>query len=109
MELIIDPAKFRDVFTADLPQLQSDVYGLSQRPIAASALEDKTGHPAWRYLPSWAAVGTEDKAAGAGVVLAMAQRAGAQITEITGSHVIMISQPEAVANVILAAVKSVTA
>jgi pimeloyl-ACP methyl ester carboxylesterase len=108
VELIIDPAKFRDVFTADLPQLQSDVYGLSQRPIAASALEDKTGHPAWRDLPSWAAVGTEDKAAGADVVLSMAQRAGAQITEIKGSHVIMISQPEAVSNVILTALKSVT-
>jgi pimeloyl-ACP methyl ester carboxylesterase len=45
-ELIIDPAKFRDVFTADLPQLESDVYGLSQRPIAASAFGDQTGHPA---------------------------------------------------------------
>src|ERR1700722_7641713 len=108
VELIIDPAKFRDVFPADLPQLQSDVYGLSQRPIAASALEDKTGHPAWRDLPSWAAVGTEDKAAGADVVLSMAQRAGAEITEIKGSHVIMISQPEAVTNVILTALKSVT-
>jgi len=72
VEFIIDPAKFREVFTADLPQLQSDVYGLSQRQIAASALEDKTGHPAWRDLPSWAAVGTEDKAAGADVVLSVA-------------------------------------
>jgi pimeloyl-ACP methyl ester carboxylesterase len=108
VEFIIDPAKFRDVFTADLSQLQSDVYGLSQRPIAASALEDKTGHPAWKDLPSWSAVGTEDKAAGADVVRSMAQRAGAVITEIKGSHVIMISQPDAVTNVILTALKSVT-
>lgn len=108
VEFIIDPAKFRDVFTADLSQLQSDVYGLSQRPIAASALEDKTGHPAWKDLPSWAAVGTQDKAAGADVVRSMAQRAGAEITEIEGSHVIMISQPDAVTNVILTALKSVT-
>jgi pimeloyl-ACP methyl ester carboxylesterase len=108
VEFIIDPAKFRDVFTADLTQLQSDVYGLSQRPIAASALEDKTGHPAWKDLPSWAAVGTQDKAAGADVVRSMAQRAGAEITEIEGSHVIMISQPDAVTNVILTALKSVT-
>ena len=54
-ELIIDPARFREVFTADLPQLESDVYGLSQRPIAASAFGDQTGHPAWKDLPSWAA------------------------------------------------------
>ncbi len=108
VEFIIDPARFRDVFTADLPQLESDVYGLSQRPIAASALGDETGHPAWKDHPAWAAVGTEDKAAGADVVRSMAQRAGAQITEIQGSHVIMISQPDAVTEVITTALKSVS-
>ena len=107
-ELIIDPARFREVFTADLPQLESDVYGLSQRPIAASAFGDQTGHPAWKDLPSWAAVGTADKAAGSDVVKSMAQRAGAKITEIEGSHVIMISQPDAVTEVILTALKTVS-
>jgi pimeloyl-ACP methyl ester carboxylesterase len=106
-ELIIDPARFREVFTADLPQLQSDVYGLSQRPIAAGALAEQTGHPAWKDLPSWAAVGTGDKAAGADVVRSMAQRAGATITEIEGSHVVMISQPDAVTEVILTAYRAV--
>ncbi len=108
VELIIDPARFREVFTADLPQLESDVYGLSQRPIAAGAFSDETGHPAWKDLPSWAAVGTADKAAGTDVVRSMAQRAGAKITEIEGSHVIMISQPDAVTEVILTALKSVS-
>jgi pimeloyl-ACP methyl ester carboxylesterase len=107
-ELIIDPARFREVFTADLPQLESDVYGLSQRPIAASAFGDETGHPAWKDLPSWAAVGTADKAAGADAVRSMAQRAGAKITEIEGSHVIMIYQPDAGTEVILTALKSVS-
>jgi pimeloyl-ACP methyl ester carboxylesterase len=107
-ELIIDPAKFHDVFTADLPQLESNVLGLSQRPIAASAFIEEAGHPAWKDLPSWAAVGTEDKAAGADVVRSMAKRAGATITEISGgSHVIMISQPDAVTEVILTALRSV--
>ena len=54
-----------------------------------------------RRLPSWAVVATGDKAAGTDVVRAMAERAGAQITEVDGSHVIMISQPEAVTDVIL--------
>jgi pimeloyl-ACP methyl ester carboxylesterase len=107
-ELIIDPARFRDVFTADLPQLESDVYGLSQRPIAAGALVEETMQVAWKDLPTWAAVGTGDKAAGADVVRSMAQRAGATITEIDGSHVIMISQPDAVTEVILAALTAVT-
>lgn len=102
-ELQIQAAKFRSVFTADLPQLQSDVYGLSQRPIAAGAFAEKNGPPAWKNLPVWAAVGTEDTAAGSDVVREMAQRAGADITEIRGSHVIMISQPDAVTEVILKA------
>jgi hypothetical protein len=61
-ELVIDPAKFRAVFTADLPRLQSDVLGLSQRPIAAAAFGEKSGPAAWKDLPVWAAVGTADKA-----------------------------------------------
>jgi pimeloyl-ACP methyl ester carboxylesterase len=108
VELYIDPARFREVFTADLPQLESDVYGLSQRPIAASIFGEETGHPAWKDLPSWAAIGTADRAAGADVVRSMAQRAGAKITEIEGSHVIMISQPDAVTEVILTALKAVS-
>ena len=108
VELYIDPARFREIFTADLPQLESDVYGLSQRPIAASIFGEETGHPAWKDLPSWAAIGTADRAAGADVVRSMAQRAGARITEIEGSHVIMISQPDAVTEVILTALKAVS-
>ncbi|WP_246577417.1 alpha/beta hydrolase [Actinospica durhamensis] len=107
VEVLIDAAKFRAVFTADLPQPQSDVYGLSQRPIAAGAFAEKSGPPAWKNLPSWAAVGTADTAAGSDVVREMAQRAGADITEIEGSHVIMISQPDAVTEVILKAVAAV--
>jgi hypothetical protein len=38
----------------------------------------------------------------------MAQRAGAQITEVEGSHVIMISQPQAVTDVISKAISAVT-
>src|SRR5579871_1139472 len=107
-EALIDPMKFREVFTADLPQLQSDVLALSQRPIALGAFTEKNGPPAWKHLPSWAAVGTADKAAGTDVVRSMAQRAGAHITEIVGSHVIMISQPDAVLQVILTALADVS-
>ena len=106
-EFIIDPPKFREVFSADLPQRQSDVYALSQRPIAAGALGEETARAAWQDLPTWAAVGTADRAAGSDVVRSMAQRADATITEIEGSHVIMISQPGAVAEVILTAHEAV--
>jgi hypothetical protein len=58
-------------------------------------------------LPAWAAVPTGDKAAGTDVIRSMAERAGATITEVEGSHVIMISQPQEVADVILRALKDV--
>ena len=48
-------------------------------------------------------VSTGDKVVGTDAVRSMAERAGATITEVEGSHVIMISQPQVVAEVILTA------
>jgi hypothetical protein len=58
-------------------------------------------------LPSWAVVATGDKAAGTDVTRSMAERAGAKVTEVEGSHVIMVSQPQVVTDVILDAVAEV--
>jgi pimeloyl-ACP methyl ester carboxylesterase len=79
----------------------------TQRPVAESAFSQPSGKPAWTALPSWAVVATGDKAAGADVIRSMAERAGATITEVEGSHVIMVSQPAAVAEVILRAAAAV--
>ena len=79
----------------------------TQRPVAAAAFTDPSGPPAWRRLPSWAVVATGDKAAGADLVRSQAQRAGADIIQLEGSHVIMISQPQAVAGHILTAARTV--
>jgi pimeloyl-ACP methyl ester carboxylesterase len=106
-ELYVNPASFREVFAGDLPEAQAAVLGASQRPVAASAFDEKSGVPAWKTLPSWAVVATGDKAAGADVVLMMAKRANADIVELEGSHLIMISQPQAVTDVILGALRSV--
>jgi hypothetical protein len=61
----------------------------------------------WMRLPSWAVVATSDKAAGTDLVRSMAQRAGADIVELEGSHVIMISRPDDVARVIGTALEAV--
>jgi pimeloyl-ACP methyl ester carboxylesterase len=106
-EFALDPAKLRDAFAADLPAEQTAVMAATQRPIAESAFSEPSGPPAWKSLPSWAVVATGDKAAGADVVRSMAERAGATITEAEGSHVIMISQPETVAEVISTAAATV--
>jgi pimeloyl-ACP methyl ester carboxylesterase len=97
-------AKFHDAFAADLPDKETAVMTATQRPVAESAFSDPAGPPACKRLPSWAVVATGDKAAGADVIRPMAERAGAKITEVEGSHMIMISQPQVVTDVILEAV-----
>ena len=107
VEFAIDPASFRDAFAADLPAEQTAVMAATQRPVAELAFSEPSGPPAWKSLPSWAVVATGDLAAGADVVRSMAERAGATITEVEGSHVIMVSQPQTVTDVILKAIAAV--
>ena len=106
-EFYIDPPKARDAFAGDLADEQAALIAATQRPVAELAFSEPSGPPAWKDRPTWAVVATGDRAAGADVVRSMAVRAGAKITELDGSHVIMISQPEAVTNVILEALAAV--
>jgi pimeloyl-ACP methyl ester carboxylesterase len=108
VEFAVNPAHFHDVFAADLSAEQAAILAATQRPVAEGAFSESSGRPAWKTLPSWAVVATGDKAAGSDVIRAMARRAGATITEVEGSHVIMISQPQVVTDVILRAVAAVS-
>jgi pimeloyl-ACP methyl ester carboxylesterase len=107
-EFTIDPAKARDAFASDVSDLDAAFIAVNQRPVSEVAFGEPSGPPAWKRLPSWAVVATGDKAAGTDVVRSHAERAGAQITEVEGSHVIMISQPDAVVAVIEAAIAAVS-
>lgn len=106
-EFFIDPERYREAFAADLPLEMTAVMAATQRPVAAAAFSDRCGTPAWKSLPSWAVVANQDKAAGADLVRTMARRAGADITEVDSSHVVMVSQPQAVTDVILRAAETV--
>ena len=102
-EYFLDPAHFRRAYAADVSEERTRLMAVEQRPIAATAFSDASGPIAWKSLPSWAIVATDDVGAGTDVIRSMAERAGAKITELRGSHAIMISQPRAVADVILEA------
>jgi len=108
MEFAVNPARFHEAFAADLPARQAALMAATQRPVAELAFSEPNGVPAWKTLPSWAVVATADKAAGSDVIRSRASRAGATITEVEGSHVIMLSQPQIVTDVILAAVAAVS-
>lgn len=108
VEFAIDPGKFHEAFAADVSEEQARVMAATQRPVSALGFTEPNGKPAWKSLPSWAVVATGDKAAGSDVVRSMAQRAGATVVEADGSHVIMVSQPKVVADVILQALGAVS-
>jgi hypothetical protein len=107
VEFAVNPARFHEAFAADLPAGQAAVMAATQRPVAERAFSEPCRMPAWKSLPSWTVVATGDKAAGTDVIRSMAKRAGATITEVVGSHVIMISQPQVVTDVILRAIAAV--
>jgi pimeloyl-ACP methyl ester carboxylesterase len=99
--------KFRDAFAADLPTEQTVLLAATQRPISEICFSEPSGPPAWKSFPSWAVVSSGDKTIGSDLVRMMAERAGATITEVEGAHAIMVSQPDAVAEVILTAAAAV--
>lgn len=107
VELVIDPAQFHEVFAADLPAEEAAVLAASQRPGGGAGFAEPSGPVGWKTLPTWAVVSPSDLAIGPSGERFMAERAGATITEIDASHVAMISQPEAVIGVILAALAAV--
>jgi pimeloyl-ACP methyl ester carboxylesterase len=79
----------------------------TQRPASFVANVTPSGPPAWRSIPSWAVLGTEDLVIPIDVQRRMAERAGATISEVAASHVSMVSKPEATLAAIHAAVASI--
>jgi pimeloyl-ACP methyl ester carboxylesterase len=107
-EFAINPEKIQEAFAADLPPSQTAVLAATQRPISELAFSEPTTAPAWKSLPTWAVVPTGDKAVGSDAVRFMAKRADATMVEIDASHVVMISQPQAVTDVIMTAIDMVS-
>jgi pimeloyl-ACP methyl ester carboxylesterase len=94
-------------FAQDLPEADRWLIVQSQRPITLSANTTPSAVAGWKTIPSWAVVGTEDRVIPPNTQRSMAERAGATITEVAGSHVSMVSHPQAAIDAILAAAASV--
>jgi pimeloyl-ACP methyl ester carboxylesterase len=106
-EFTLAPRGFHESFCADIPAADAAFYAISQRPLAGVALTEAAGPPAWRGRPVWAVLPTADRCIDPGVHRFSYERMGATITEIEGaSHVVMISHPKEVAEVVMTAVRS---
>jgi len=109
-EFTLAPEGFHETFCADLTADDAAFYAITQRPLAGVALTEPAPTPAWRSNPVWAVLPTADRCIDPGVHHFSYERMGAKITEIEGaSHVVMISHPKEVAEVVMTAARNCAA
>src|SRR5215217_9377521 len=108
-DLYIRQEVFHQQFAQDVPAEQTALMAVGQRPVRDVALNEASGPPAWRSIPSWFVFGELDKNIPAAVHRFVAERAqGREVVEIEGaSHAVGVSHPEEVADMILRALKDV--
>jgi len=99
-DLYIKQDEFRRVFAADVAPEITELLAATQRPITDAALNEPATAAAWKSIPSWNMVTTEDLAIPADSMRFMGERAKAQTVEIEASHAVTVSHPEAVADLI---------
>jgi pimeloyl-ACP methyl ester carboxylesterase len=99
---VTEAAFLRD-FAGDLPEARARVLYAVQQPFHKALLTDKTKHAAWRTKPSFYAVSTDDRTINPDLERFMAKRMGAKTIEVKASHLALISQPDAIAALILEA------
>jgi pimeloyl-ACP methyl ester carboxylesterase len=98
--LFLDRDKFHDSFAGDLPADEAAFMADSQVPWGVGALGGSVTEPGWRDKPSWYLVAMNDRMIPPPAQRAMAERAGATVVEVPGSHSVYVSQPQAVADLI---------
>ncbi|MBD2066406.1 alpha/beta hydrolase [Leptolyngbya sp. FACHB-671] len=101
-DLYIQQDKFHAQFAADVPASDAQLMASTQRPITEAALNEPSGEPAWKSIPSWFIYGDRDLNIPAAALSFMAERANSRETVAVdgASHVVMISHPDAVAEII---------
>src|SRR5690606_34110596 len=99
-DLYIKQDEFPAVFAADVPLEVAELMAATQRPITAAALDGEATKAAWKTIPSWTMITTQDLAIPAESMRFMAERAGSHTVEIDASHAVTVSEPDAVAELI---------
>lgn len=98
-----DKAKYHAGFCADISKQEADFMYASQGAFYAKGFTALITHAAWNDKPAYGLVATEDKSIAPEIQRNMYKRSNTKVTEIKGSHVIYMSQPEAVAQTIVEA------
>src|SRR5262245_46829785 len=98
--LYIDRAKFHDAFCKDLPDAEARIMAVTQKPLSSSVFEASISAAAWKDIPSWFVVSSQDHAINPDLERFYAKRMGATTREIASSHVAFLSHPQEVVKVI---------
>jgi pimeloyl-ACP methyl ester carboxylesterase len=101
------PNVVAESFAQDVSAQDAALIYATQRPGSFAAIAEPSGPPAWKDIPSWAIIGTQDKIITPDSLRSMAEHAGAKITEVDASHVSMVSHPDVVVEVIEQALREV--
>ncbi len=98
---------FVNHFAADVDRVKANIMYAVQQPLPLSTFAERMSTPAWKYLPTWFLIATEDQVIPPDAERAFAQRMRANTEEIKSSHVIMVSHPDRVASLIEKAMMAV--
>ncbi len=91
---------FVNHFASDVDPVKAKVMYAAQQPLSMTALSDVVGVPAWKSLPSWYMVATDDQAIPPDAERLFAKRMGATAIEVPTNHVAMVSHPDDVVKLI---------
>ncbi|WP_327589841.1 alpha/beta hydrolase [Nonomuraea sp. NBC_00507] len=109
-DLYLKQDVFVGSFASDLPRDTAIRLWASQRAASTSAFQTPSRAAAWKKIPSWYFVSTGDRIITPASQLSMARRAGSKVTKFAGgSHLTLVSHPDAVTSVIGSAICSVKA
>jgi pimeloyl-ACP methyl ester carboxylesterase len=103
--LWLDPDGFIKFFAPDVNPVEARVMEAVQKPISAGTLlgDEKFGPPAWKSFPTWFLITENDQMLPPAAQHLFAKRMNATVTSVAGSHVSMVSHPDAVADFIMKA------
>ncbi|MFF8774463.1 alpha/beta fold hydrolase [Kitasatospora sp. NPDC015120] len=108
-DVTVRPERFPAIFAADVDPRLAEVLAVSQRPLAAQAFAEPAPAAAWRTKPSWGLVASSDRTINPDVERYGYRRAGMTTVEVDSSHLVMLSHPQRVADLIEEAVRATCA
>jgi pimeloyl-ACP methyl ester carboxylesterase len=104
--LWINREKFHDSFAGGATADEAAVMAAVQKPLSLASFSGKETTPAWKTIPSWYLVCTDDKMIPPPAQEFMSKRMNATVRSVASSHCPFVSHPEAVADIIALAAES---